>query len=339
MTKNPQPTLEDVARLAKTSTATISRALNSPDKVAQNTRDRIEQAIEDLGYVPNYGARALAKNRVDTVGAIIPTLANAMFASGIQAFQEVLAEAGVTLLIATTAYDPDMEYKQIQNLVHQGASGLLLIGASRPERTRHFLQTRRIPHILTWCHEEDGSGIYVGFDNRAAAYDATMAVLALGHRQIAMISGRSANNDRARQRQLGVTDAMRMVPDAQLVVVHEAPYLLQDGADAFDRILKGAPYVTAVVCGNDVLAAGAMIAARAKGLRIPEDISITGFDDIGVASVVTPPLSTVRVPQIAMGQAAAQALLHLIQGDEPVDSVCLPTEFILRGSLGPVRKT
>ena len=305
-----------------------------PDKVAKATRDRIDAAIETLGYTPNFGARALAKSRIDTVGAIIPTLANAMFASGIQAFQEVLSEAGVTLLIGSSAYDPEAEYRQIRNLVTQGASGLLLIGASRLDKTRRFLETRRIPHVLSWCYEEDDSGIYIGFNNRAAAYEATQAVLAQGHRQIAMISGRSPNNDRARQRQLGVNEALQTVSGAHLISIQEAPYLLQHGADAFDKIMAGSPYVTAVICGNDVLAAGAMMAARTKGIRIPQDVSIVGFDDIGVASVVSPALTTVRVPQVEMGRAAAATLLSLIEGEGPVDSQCLPTELVIRGSLG-----
>ena len=104
-----QPTLQDVANLAGISTATVSRALNDPDKVGQAARDRIDNAITILGYTPNFGARALATNQTNTVGAIIPTLSNAMFASGIQAFQEVLSEAGITLLIATSGYDPERQ--------------------------------------------------------------------------------------------------------------------------------------------------------------------------------------------------------------------------------------
>lgn len=338
MDKLPNPTLEDVARLANTSTATISRALNAPDKVAKPTRDRIEAAIEQLGYIPNFGARALAKNRVDTVGAIIPTLSNAMFANGIQAFQDRLSEAGVTLLIGTSAYDPEAEHRQIRNLVTHGAAGLLLIGTNRLDKTRAFLAKRRIPHVQSWCYDKDGAGVFVGFDNRASAYDATRAVLAQGHRHIAVISGISATNDRASERQEGIKAAIAQSPEARLETLIETPYLLQHGADAFTQIITRFPHVTAFICGNDVLAAGAMMGARDRGISIPRDISVIGFDDIGVASVVTPPLTTVRVPQVEMGHAAAAALLDLIAGKTPVPSLCLPTEFIARGSLGPVRR-
>ena len=118
MTRTTAPTLEDVARMAGVSTASISRALNDPDKVAKPTRDKIEKAIDVLGYTPNFGGRALASNRTNTVGAIIPSMANAMFASGVQAFQEVLSEAGVNLLLASTGYDPDQELRQIKALAN-----------------------------------------------------------------------------------------------------------------------------------------------------------------------------------------------------------------------------
>ncbi|MGA9253086.1 MAG: LacI family DNA-binding transcriptional regulator, partial [Roseobacter sp.] len=121
MKKMNAPTLEDVARLAGVSTASISRALNDPDKVAQATRKKIDDAIEQLGYTPNFGGRALASNRTNTVGAVIPSMANAMFASGVQAFQEELAKEGVTLLVATTGFDAAQEFQQIRSLVGQGA--------------------------------------------------------------------------------------------------------------------------------------------------------------------------------------------------------------------------
>lgn len=179
-----RPTLQDVANLAGVSTATVSRALNDPDKVGQAARDRIDNAITVLGYTPNFGARALATNQTNTVGAIIPTLSNAMFASGIQAFQEVLSEAAVTLLIATSGYDPENELRQIKSLVSRGASGLLLIGNDRLDETRKYLATRRTPHVISWCYHDGADQLFVGFDNYAAAYDATQRVLANGHKRI-----------------------------------------------------------------------------------------------------------------------------------------------------------
>jgi len=328
------PTLQDVALAAQVSTATISRALNDPAKVAKATRDRIERAIALLGYTPNFGGRILASNRTNTVGAIIPSLANAMFANGIQAFQEELGAAGVTLLIATSGYDPVREGEQIRALMARGADGLLLIGTERPEDTRRFLELRNVPHVLGWCLSDDPALLCAGFDNRAAAAAMARAVLDHGHRRIAMIAGITTGNDRARARLEGVRDAIAGCPDARLTRVVEAPYLLDPGALGFAQVMeRDAP--TAIICGNDVLAAAAMVAARRVGLRVPDDISITGFDDIGLASVVCPALTTVHVPQAEMARAAARLLLALVAGQGDLASVVLNTQVVLRGTLAP----
>lgn len=331
------PTLEDVSRLAGVSTASVSRALNSPDKVARTTRDTIQAAIDKLGYTPNFGGRALASSRTDTVGAIIPSMANAMFASGLQAFQEALAEEGINLLVATTGFDPDVELQQIKALVAHGADGLLLIGNERSAESWEFLDKRRVAHVVAWCNTARPGQFFVGFDNEAASCDATSRVLALGHRRIAMISGIVKNNDRTRARRDGVIRAVsEFGQNATLIEIIEADYRLQAGAETFCRLMAGAEKPTAVICANDVLAAGAMMGARDLGMNVPVDVSIVGFDDIGLASVVTPPLATVRVPQIDMGRQAAQVLLGVLTNADGIGSVLLPTEFVSRPSLGPV---
>ena len=158
------PTLADVAKAAGVSTATISRALNEPDKVAQNTRERIEKVVEDLGYTPNFGGRVLASNRSNIVGAVIPTMANAMFASGLQVFQEVLSQSAYNLLVASSGYNAGTELQQIKSLVAQGADGLLLIGSARPDETTRFLKLRNIPYVIAWSYQHDKSRYFAGFD-------------------------------------------------------------------------------------------------------------------------------------------------------------------------------
>jgi len=328
------PTLEDVARVAQVSTASISRALNDPDKVAKETRKRIEAAIDQLGYTPNFGGRALASKRTNTVGAIIPSMANAMFANGIQAFQEELAKEGITLLVGTTGFDPEQELAQIKSLVGQGADGLLLIGNERPQTTWDFIDKRRVPHVVAWCSQTRPGQLFAGFDNKAAAADAAARVMALGHRRLAMISGITAGNDRAMARKQGVLEAVRKHGQgARMTHVVEAPYLLDDGGRALQEILQQPEQPTAILCASDALAAGAMVAARDLGLSLPRDLSFVGFDDIGLARVVTPPLATVRVPQLAIGRAAAQLLQKKISGEAGLISATFETEFVQRASL------
>lgn len=335
MKRTEPPTLEDVARLASVSTATISRCINEPDKVAPPTRARIQKIIDEIGYTPNFGARVLARNRSNTVGAVIPTMENALFASGLQAFQETLSESGVTLLVASSGYNAEQELTQIRSLVTHGADGLMLIGSSRPQETLDFLSLRNVPYVVTWCYQPDPTRLFAGFDNNTAAFSITTEVLKLGHRAIAMIAGLPDGNDRARNRIEGVERAVREFgTTATLTDVIETPYSLEQGGDALEQLMSTQEKPTAIVCGNDVLAAGAIIRAGQLGIKVPRDVSITGFDDISLASVVSPALTTVRVPQIDMGRAAAIGLLNLI-ADENTDSIEFKTDIVYRESLAP----
>ncbi len=336
MTKMTAPTLADVAKLAGVSTASISRALNEPHKVAESTRRKIEEAIDALGYTPNFGGRVLASNRTNTVGAIIPSMANAMFANGLQAFQEELAKEGVTLLVATTGFDAEQEFLQIKSLVAQGADGLLLIGNDRPDSTWEFMDKRRVAHVVAWCNSTRHGHWFVGFDNKAAAADAARKALELGHRRIALISGQTNRNDRAKARRDGVFAAVAAFGQgARITCEVEAPYLLDEGGRALEKIMAQPETPTVVLCANDALAAGAMVKARELGLSLPDDLSFVGFDDVGLARVVTPALATVRVPQFEIGHAAASLLLDIIAGRSDLASTTFETEFIHRASLAP----
>ncbi|WP_298837389.1 LacI family DNA-binding transcriptional regulator [uncultured Roseobacter sp.] len=328
------PTLEDVARLAGVSTASISRALNTPGKVAPATRKRIEKAIETLGYTPNFGGRALASGRANTVGAVIPSMANAMFANALQSFQEALTVEGVNLLVATTGFDPVQELAAIKSLVAHGAGGLMLIGNDRPDETWAFLEKRRVPYVIAWSSSAPSGRRFVGFDNAQAAADAARHALDTGHRRVAMISGRVDGNDRARARRDGVVAAVRAFGEgARMTHVAQAEYLLDDGGRAFREIMSQKDKPTVVICGNDALAAGAMVAAREMGIDLPQDMSFVGFDDIGLARVVTPALTTVRVPQNGIGREVAGLLLQYLNHEEPGPSVTLETAFVRRASL------
>ena len=335
MNNSARPTLDDVARAAGVSTATVSRCMNSPDQVIAPTRIKVMQAVEALGYTPDFGGRALASRRTNTVGAIIPTMDNAIFARGLQSFQEALTLVGKTLLVASSGYDPAREREQMEVLAGRGADGLLLIGSARPDSSNEFLRRRGIPFVGAWnLGGEDG--YFVGFDNCGAASELTKLVLAKGHRRIAMIAGITLMNDRARDRIEGVRSAAEAagMTSADLPVI-EAAYTFEDGARAMGELMAIRPRPTVVMCGNDVLAVGAMQQARELGLRVPGDVSITGFDDIDLASVVDPKLTTVRVPHRRMGQAAADMLIKLINKQAVERRIEIPTSIMERGTLGP----
>lgn len=337
--ENAIPTLADVARRANVSTATVSRCLNSPERVGKETRNRVMKAINDLGYAPNFGAQALAARQTNTIGAVLPTMENAVFARGLQAFQEELVKHGKTLLLASSAYDSELEEQQIRALVARGADALLLIGYDRKPEIYKFLDMRNVPTLIAWSYNPDEKRPAIGFDNRTAMSTLAREVIELGHRHIACISAPSRSNDRARGRIQGIRDAMAQAgldPDSLSLI--ETPYGIQTGEIAFKEVMSLAPQTTAVMCVNDVLAVGALRAARDMKLKVPNDISITGFDDIEIAMLTDPALATVHVPHREMGRRAADMLIQVLRDGLTRPSVELPTQIIRRESLGPVRR-
>lgn len=335
-TDRPIPTLDDVARAAGVSTATVSRCLNLPERVAKPTLDRVMRSVEELGYTPNFGARVMAAKRTFTIGAVIPTMENAIFARGLQAFQEELRKRGYMLLVTSTAYDPDVEKEQIRALVAHGADGVLLIGYDRAPEIHAYLEQQNVPALVSWAFSEDQPQHAIGFDNRRSMRDLARHVLELGHTRIAVISGETRGNDRAQQRVEGIRDALREAgrnPDDLAII--ETPYGVQNGEDAFDALMRSDLRPSVVLCGNDVLAVGAVRRAQDLGLRVPEDISVTGFDDIELARIVRPSLTTVHVPHQEMGRRAAQELLGMVAKTSPGVSVELETSLRMRETLGP----
>jgi LacI family transcriptional regulator len=329
------PTLDDVARAAGVSTATVSRCLNLPKHVAKPTFDRVMKAVDALGYTPNFGAKVMAAKRTFTIGAIIPTMENAIFARGLQAFQEELNSQGYTLLVSSTAYNPDVEHDQIRSLVSRGADALLLIGYDRDPGIYAFLKQRNVPALVAWAFSKEYDLPSIGFDNRKSIYDLTMKVLDQGHREVAIISGTTKGNDRAAERLAGIKDALRdrSISIANSAII-ETPYDIKNGEDAMGVLMAAAIRPTVVICGNDVLAVGAIRRAQHMGLSVPEDVSITGFDDIEIACVVTPNLTTVHVPHREMGRNAATELVNIVEKRSDGLSIELQTSFVLRASLG-----
>jgi LacI family transcriptional regulator len=327
-----------VAIAASVSTATVSRCLNFPDQVAKQTRDKVMSAVESLGYSPNFGAKAMAARRTNTIGAIIPTMENAMFARGLEAFQEELRLHGFTMLVASTSYRSEIEEEQIKSLVARGADGLLLIGHERDPEIYRFLEAQGVPALITWVFDPRSKRPSVGFDNRAAMMEMAMKVIEFGHTKLAFISAVTAQNDRASARLNGIQNAMSSAGlNANDLRCIETNYGIEEGAVAFDRLMTNGPRPTAILCGNDVLAVGALRRARELKIAVPQDVSIVGFDDIELAQVAYPPLTTVHVPHREMGCRAGQVLVDHVKNGTPIKSVLLPTRPILRETLAPVK--
>jgi LacI family transcriptional regulator len=330
------PTIDDVASAARVSTATVSRVLNKPDAVREALRLRVNEAVVRLGYVPHAGARALMLHRSGTVGAVFPTVDNAIFAKAIEALQRRLTDAGLQLLIATSGYDVDTEARQAMNLVTRGADALALCGVGQSPQLLKFLRQRALPTVHVMTYPAPPEAVCVGFDNAKAIGQAVRYLLDLGHRRVAMLAGITRANDRARARVAGVRKALKEagidLPPARLV---ERPYGLAEARDGFRALMAATPAPTAMLCGNDVLAFGALLEAQKMKIAVPKALSVIGFDDLEMARHIHPALTTVHVPTEKMWGAAADRLIEALDRRPVATATEVEVELVVRDSTGP----
>ncbi len=337
ITDKKKPTLGNVAQAAGVSTATVSRVLNNPEAVGDKVRAKVEQQIRLLGYVRDGAARALASKSSRTIGAIIPTLESAIFASGINAIEKRLDEAGYTLLLAVSNYDMEHELNQIREMMEQGVDGILLIGNDHLPEAFDLMRQHHQLFANIWAYSEDSPHPCIGFDNHQATYELTEHLLSLGHQRFSIIAGITNGNDRAALRVQGVKDALEQnglkISDNCIV---EKNYDLWEGRHAtrhlMDRPKNERP--TAIVCGNDVLAAGCLLECLHSGIRVPEDVSVTGFDNLPLSEHLLPGLTTIHIPTAQMGRQAAEYLLDNIANKSPSLKSKLATQLVIRGSTG-----
>lgn len=333
-----QITIEDIAVAAKVGTATVSRTLNHPEIVRRDTREKIMKVVHELGYIRSGAARALASRQTHTVGAIIPTLKNAIFAACMDSFEQVLSESNYTLLITVTKFDRELETIQLHNLLERGVDAVLLIGLDHTKRSYALLEKSKVCAISIFGSRISGKLPCIGFDNRKAAAAIVDHLVSLGHREIGMIAGVTKGNDRARDRKNGVISALK-----KHGLTHHAPWFVESdyththGRRAFKKIMGQADRPTAIIGGNDVLAMGAIFEADAWGLKIPDQLSITGFDNLPITGHLKPTLTTIDVPSAEMGARAAGAIVKKLKSGTDIKSELLPANLLVRSTTAPAR--
>jgi LacI family transcriptional regulator len=326
-----RPRLKEVAQRAGVSIATVSRALSRPEVVDDQTLTLVKKAAADLGYIPVGAARALVSGRSRIIGAIVPTLDHAIFARAIQAMQTALDAAGYQLLVASHEYSPVSETAAIRAILSRGVDALMLVGADHLEETWSLLTAAPVPVLLTWSFDERLPCI--GFDNALAGRVAAEHLLALGHRELGVISGARRANDRARLRVDGVRAALReQGGDLPEWRVSEQAFTFAGGRAGLEELFASKTPPTAIIGGNDLLAAGAMFEAQARGLRVPADISVVGIDNLEISQHVTPTLTTVHLPTAKLGEEAALYLLNRLQQRSCARWTKLPIELVVRNS-------
>ncbi|MGC6529874.1 MAG: LacI family DNA-binding transcriptional regulator [Candidatus Puniceispirillaceae bacterium] len=306
-------TITDVAKKAGTSAATVSRYLTNATKVSRATAARIEQAITELHYVRNRAAAATRSNRTGIIGMVVPTIENSIFAELIESLNNQLRNHDRTMLIATNGYRKKDEIEAIKTFTEHGVDGVILVGCAHDEEIMNLLKNRQIPTLNVWNHiagEDHNHGINtIGVDNFEIGYTAAKHLIELGHQKIACIFGNKQGNDRAEARESGIRQALsdHDISVRQSWFCHSS-YDLNNARTITDYLLRDDEKPTAIMCGNDIIAFAAIWAAQAKGLHVPNDLSIMGIGDFQGAAEMTPALSTIRIPARLIGKMTADKI-------------------------------
>ena len=333
-------TLLDVARLAGVSTATVSRALEKPKTVADATRTRVMEAVVACGYTPNVVARNLRKMETRLITILVADITNPFFNEIIRGIEQVARENGYSVLLADSENDPGQENAYGSLLAAKRTDGMILLNGRMPAGL--LLPDGDGPAdapIVVACEYLPNLDLpTIQIDNIEAAKRATGHLVQLGHRRIGFVTG-PVWNVLSRDRLYGYRDALLAggLPfDESLVVTGN--FSIQSGVAATESLLRLSSRPTGVFASNDEMAIGAIRAARDAGLRVPDDISIVGFDDIRFAAFVDPPLTTIRQPGQEIGRRAMSHLVRILSGERVAERrQILPTELVIRGSTAPPR--
>lgn len=328
--------INDVARAAGVSVATVSRAINATARVSPEVKRRVEEAVAALGYIPAHAAQVLSRQRNNTLAAIVPTLDYSIFARKIDAFQRRAEERGYNILIAISGFDSRIELEKCSRLIRSGAEGFLLEGRLHSDELYSLLASRKLPYVNTSVYEPGSAHPSIGFDNRAVAAVAAEHLLELGHRRFAVISGKTAMNDRAADQVEGIRSRLSRegieLPGHMTI---ECGFALAEARQAFRRLVSFQEPPTAIICTHDQLAFGCILEAANTGVDIPGDVSVMGFDDLKWASNLMPSLTTMYVPTAEIGNAAADFLIDRLEGADVPAATEFSAHLIQRESTSP----
>ena len=311
-----RPTIRDVARRAGVSLGTVSNALNRPDVVAPETLARVRAAIETSGFVRSSAARQLRAGTSRTIGVLILDVANPFFTDMVRGVESTLVEQGYMLVLCSTDDSVDKERRYLRMLEEHRVDGILATPVERDIASLTALRSRGLPVVLLDRRAPSRSLCSVTVDDARGGELAAGHLLALGHRKIAFVNGPGAIRQCA-DRLRGIRHALRLAglePKAALVEVGVRSLTAESGETAVGRLRAAAPDATAVICANDLLALGVLKGFARAGVRVPEDVSLVGYDDVAFSSMLSPPLTSIRQPTVALGATAAALLLEELSG-------------------------
>lgn len=327
-------TMKDVAQLAGVSTATVSRALMSPDKVSEATKKRVEEAVVEAGYAPNSLARNLRRNESKTIVAIVPDICDPYYTEIIRGIEDAATDNGYLVLLGDSGRQKRRESSFVNLVFTKQCDGMLLLGTDLPFGISKSEQKYLPPMVMACEFSPELELPTVHIDNLTSAFKAVNYLTQMGHKRIAQISG-PTSAFLCQFRHQGYQQALRRVglemkPDYCV----EGDFSFVSGAQALQRLLELPQPPTAIFCHNDLMAIGVIQEAKKQGLKVPEDLSVVGFDDITFAQYCDPPLTTVSQPRYEIGHQAMMMLLDRLRGHEVrAGSILLDTELIVRDSV------
>ncbi|MFC3532347.1 LacI family DNA-binding transcriptional regulator [Vogesella facilis] len=321
-------TLHDVGQAAGVSAITVSRVLHTPDKVSEALREKVLAVVEQLGYVPNRAARHLASARSHTVLVLIPSLSNTVFIDTLAGIEEVLQPAGYQMLIGNTHYDAAQELQLLRAYLEHSPDGLLLTGLAQSAEFSQLLARHRLPAVHMMDLTADGRDC-VGFSQEDAGRAMCEHLLARGRRRIAFLGAQL--DERVQKRLDGYRAALAAAGCHQPAreLLDPRPSSMQMGADMLDALLAAQLDCDAVFCCNDDLAIGLLARCQQRGIAVPGQLAVAGFNDLAPAAWTTPPLTTIATPRHDIGRIAAQQLLARLRG-ETTRPACIDLGFALQ---------
>jgi len=333
-------TIRDVAKRAGVSVATVSRLINNTGKVRTETAERVRAAINDLGFRPNALARNLSTAQTRSLGVVIPSLSNPVFADAVSGINAEARASGYTLMFTSTDYSPEDELRAVSSLLEYKVEGLILTVANPLDNPAlELLEASDVPYVLIYNQPSAKIRPTVTIDNVVASSEVARALLGLGHKKFGMVSGSFSASDRALARRDGFINTI-IAAGHPCPVVLEVDFVSPNLEDSLAPVYaRDATAPTALFCSNDLLAISVIGALGRMGLDVPKDVSVIGFDGIAVGTHLHPTLATVIQPSREMGRAATRQLLDRLAGkDCPTTEILLHT-IRLGESAGPAAKS
>jgi LacI family gluconate utilization system Gnt-I transcriptional repressor len=319
-TKSKAVTKEEVAFAAGVSHITVSRVINTPEKVAPETRKKVEHFIAKMGYIPNLLAGGLASKRTRIIAAIVPTIGHSIFAETIRGLSEQLTLNGYQLLLGQSNYIDKEETALIEAFIGRRVDGIVLTGTQHEPRARQRLKTAGIPVIETWDLSDKPIDMMVGFSNYDAGYAVGEHLKQQGYRYMAFVGG---DDQRGLARFAGLSASLKKSRfKAPLHFSTALGSFLEKGRQAIANILEHHASIQVVFFSNDVFAAGALMECQRRGIRVPEDIAICGFADLDIAKEINPPLTTVKIDSVNIGTTAATMMMAALNGERIDTPIC-----------------